>query len=240
MYKLTTLSILTALFFCSGCGSGRNLFKQGGFPIISTQKQAQFDVIIPTSKLSELLFVNVEIGTKFYKFLFDTGAPMVISQELQKEFQFQHKERGKVSDSQKRSNIQNYVQLDSLRLSGVLFTNLVAIEADLRYSPILACLGIDGIIGANLMRHAFWEMDAASGFLRMSSAPKEWPLENPRLVSKPFRAKRTYTPVVDMRVENTLYRNITFDTGSGDLLSLGKKAMMILIVTVWLFVLTAI
>lgn len=148
---------------------------------------------------------------------------MVISNELQKRFQFKFIKKAKVSDSQNRSKVQNYVQLDSMYLGGILFGDLVAIEADLRYSPVLACLGIDGIVGANLMRHAFWEMDAGSGFLRMSSSREGWPLDNPLLISKPFRAKSTYTPLVEMRVDNTLYRNITFDTGSGDLLSLGKK-----------------
>jgi hypothetical protein len=47
MYKLTTLSILTVLFFCSSCGLGRRLFKQGSFAFSSTQKQTQFDLVSP-------------------------------------------------------------------------------------------------------------------------------------------------------------------------------------------------
>tara|TARA_R110002050_G_scaffold154363_1_gene282229 strand:- start:624 stop:1745 length:1122 start_codon:yes stop_codon:yes gene_type:complete len=187
-----------------------------------SRESLQFDQVLSTTQSNNLIFVSVEIADKEYRFLFDTGAPMVISKELQEEFQFKIRTQKQVYDSQNQSQVQNYVTVDSLIIGELLFTDLTAIEADLRYSPILACLNIDGIIGANLMRYAFWEMDAATGYLRMSSSTKHWPLDTSNLISKTFKVKNTYTPVMDLRLGNTLYRNITFDTGSNDLLSLGK------------------
>lgn len=189
----------------------------------SQQETVKFDQILNTTKTSGLIFVKVVIGGEEYRFLFDTGAPMVISKELQSKFQFEVLTKNRVNDSQGHSQTQNYVRLDTLCLGGQVFTGLTAIEADLRYSPILACLEIDGILGANLMRHAFWEMDAATGFLRMTSDRQHWDLNHPGLISRSFKIKRTYTPIMDIRVGNTIYSNITFDTGSGDLLSLGKE-----------------
>ena len=188
----------------------------------SQQAEVKFDQILSTTQISDLIFVRVAIGGEDYRFLFDTGAPMVISKELQSKFQFEIISKNRVNDSQGNSKTQNYVTLDSIRLGSQVFTGLTAIEADLRYSPILACLDIDGIVGANLMRHAFWEMDGATGYLRMTNNRNHWDLNQPGLISRSFKIKRTFTPIIDLRVGNTLYRNITFDTGSGDLLSLGR------------------
>jgi len=223
MKRSSILAILSTLFITASCVSSNSLFQKGELSTpLTTQANNEFDILVPTTQSSNLIFVGVEIGGRDYRFLFDTGAPMVISKELQAEFQFRVRGEHQVNDSQNRSKMQNYVEIDSLYFGALLFTDLVAIEADLRYSPVLACLNIDGIIGANLMRHAFWEMDAATGYLRMTSTQKNWPLNNPKLISKPFKIQSTFTPVVELRVGNTLYRNITFDTGSVDLLSLGK------------------
>lgn len=224
MNRLSTLIILCLAFLLGSCSTNRSLFKQGQMHKSAGSTESNFDILIPTTQSSNLIFVKVEIGRKEYRFLFDTGAPMVISKELQEEFQFKVISQNLVYDSQNQSQMQNYVQVDSLNLACVLFTDLTAVEADLRYSPILACLNIDGIIGANLMRHAYWEMDASTGFLRMTSTKQHWPQGNNKLHTKPFKIKRTYTPVIELQVANTLYPNITFDTGSSDLLSLGKDA----------------
>lgn len=222
MRKFSWLLILTILIFSLGCTSNRSLFERGSLEI--PNQNENFDILVPTLQSNNLLFVWVEIGGKKYKFLFDTGAPMVISKELQAEFDFEVKTQAQVKDSQNQRNIQRYVQIDSLSLAGLVFKDLVAVEADLRYSPILACLNIDGLIGANLMRQCYWEMDAQSGYLRMSSSPEKWPLADKRLISKSFKVKNTFTPVLELRVANTLHQNITFDSGSSDLLSLGKTA----------------
>jgi predicted aspartyl protease len=224
MNRLTALIILCLPFLLGSCSTNRSLFKQGQMHKSAGSTESNFDILIPTTQSSNLIFVKVEIGGKEYRFLFDTGAPMVISKELQEEFQFKVISQNLVYDSQNQSQMQNYVQMDSLYLASVLFTDLIAVEADLRYSPILACLNIDGIIGANLMRHTYWEMDASTGFLRMTSTKQHWPRGNLKLHTKPFKIKRTYTPVIDLQVANTLYPNITFDTGSSDLLSLGRES----------------
>ncbi len=220
MKKLSLL--LFTLVLVGSCSYNQALFQAGGIAQNSPAKDLKFDQILSTTQTSDLIFVKVVIDGQDFRFLFDTGAPMVISKELQSKFQFEILSENLVHDSQGNSKTQNYVRLDSLQLGAQVFTGLTAIEADLRYSPILDCLNIDGIVGANLMRHAFWEMDGATGYLRMTDNSDHWDLNQAGLISRPFKVKSTYTPVMDLRVGHTIFRNITFDTGSSDLLSLGK------------------
>jgi len=195
MQKSSIIAILSSLFLLGSCSYNHSLFQAGGMIGDSQQAEVKFDQILSTTQISDLIFVRVAIGGEDYRFLFDTGAPMVISKELQSKFQFEIISKNRVNDSQGNSKTQNYVTLDSIRLGSQVFTGLTAIEADLRYSPILACLDIDGIVGANLMRHAFWEMDGATGYLRMTNNRNHWDLNQPGLISRSFKIKRTFTPI---------------------------------------------
>jgi len=156
-----------------------------------------------------------------YNFLFDSGAPMVISQELVEKFESQVVKTSPVNDSQGGRQYLDYVRMPDLKIGSRNFSGLVALAADLKKSPALNCLGIDGIIGANGMQFQYWDFSVEDTILRISSDKGHWPKGKKYIL--PFGMKGSRTPVVKLNINDTEVSGITFDTGSSGVLSLPKS-----------------
>lgn len=215
-YKSAVVFLLISVLL--GCTNFKKLYKAGA---VSSN---QFYAELQYEKSLDLIFVPVEIRGKTYRFLFDTGAPNVISNELRDVLAVQSKGRGKVGDSQGNSDKLGVVKLDTIGIGGIEFYNTSAIVADLNYAVELKCLKIDGIVGANLMKLAYWKIDARNQLLTLSSNldTLKSGLSNPHTL--PFTPKKTYTPLVDLWLNDSLIKNFTYDTGSGGYISLGRNS----------------
>lgn len=209
--------VLLGIFILTGCTNFKKLYNAGGVG------SDQFYVDIHYDSTLELIFLPVEIHGKTYRFLFDTGAPNVISKELRDELAIKRKGKGKVGDSQGNSDKLGVVKLDSLSIGGIRFFDTGAVVADLNYAVELKCLNIDGIIGANLMRFAYWKIDSKNRVLTLSSNldTLKHGLLNPYVI--PFKPKKTSTPIVSLMLNDSLIENFTYDTGSGGYISLGRE-----------------
>lgn len=170
----------------------------------------------------DLILVPVFIDGQRYRFLFDTGAPMVISEELRDQLELRTVNQGNVSDSQGKRNKLDYVWLDKVTVGGVDFEKTGALVADLKKAPEIHCLQIDGILGANLMKLAVWKIENQKKTMFLaSSTDKLNALDNDH-IEIGFKTKITYTPVVDLTInDSTTIKRVTFDTGFGGYLTLG-------------------
>ena len=81
MQKITLSIFIGLVAVLSSCKSSSVLFSKG-----ETTKEP-FDKTISFTKNKGLMVVPVQIDGETYSFLFDTGAPMVISEELQAKLQ---------------------------------------------------------------------------------------------------------------------------------------------------------
>ena len=208
--------VILAVSLLLGCTNFRKLYKEGA---VSSD---QFYAEISYDNTLDLIFLPVEIQGETYRFIFDTGAPNVISKELRDKLALKSKGNGKVGDSQGNSDKLGVVKLDTVSIGGVNFYDTSALVADLNYAVELGCLKVDGIVGANLMRFAYWKIDAKNRILSLSSNldTLKQGLSNPHIIQ--FRAKKTYTPMVGMWLNDSLVENMTYDTGSAGYISLGK------------------
>jgi hypothetical protein len=153
MKRLFLVALAATLL--SGCytKSSTYLFSLGDGPEEIYQDSIAF------TRQSRLIIFPVTIQGKTYRFLFDTGAPMVVSEELAKTLKMKRVSRKSVGDSQGKREKLNYVRMDEITVGHKSFTNLTAIVADLKRAPAINCLNIDGIVGGNLMRMAIWDID---------------------------------------------------------------------------------
>ncbi|NEN24455.1 clan AA aspartic protease [Cryomorpha ignava] len=211
------LGVLLAVSLLLGCTNFRKLYKDGSVGSNQFYAEVRYDSTL------DLIFLPVEIQGETYRFLFDTGAPNVISKELRDKLAIKSKGKGKVGDSQGNSDKLGVVKLDTVSIGGVYFYDTSAIVADLNRAVEIQCLKIDGIIGANLMKFAYWKIDSKKRVLTLSSNldTLKQSLVNPHILQ--FKAKKTFTPVVSLWLNDSLVENITYDTGSGGYISLGKS-----------------
>ncbi|WCO03278.1 retropepsin-like aspartic protease [Psychroserpens ponticola] len=106
------------------------------------------------------IIIPVEIQGTIYRFLLDTGAPNIISKEVQKAIEPRSVVTLSTSDANNLKQDLDIVTLESLKLGSVEFQNFSALVFDLNGSDIFKCFGIDGFIGSNLLRHTIIQINA--------------------------------------------------------------------------------
>lgn len=159
---------------------------------------------------NNLPFVQVNINGKFYNFLFDSGAPTVISSAIYNDLKLKKKYRRSVGDSNHKTQQQIFTELPEMIVDQAVFRNIGAVVLDLNASE-LGCLKVDGIIGANQMAKLFWRVNYAENSLEASADLSLFSLKDYSVVL-PFDPESQKTPVVKMPLFSKKM-NLTFDTG---------------------------
>lgn len=159
---------------------------------------------------NNLPFVKVSINGKFYNFLFDTGAPTVISHTIYNELNLKKKYKKSIKDSDEKVQQQIFTELPEMKVDELVFKNVGAIVLDLN-SAELGCLKVDGIIGANQMAKLFWKVDYSQNSLEASKDLTLFDIRDYEIVV-PFESQPQKTPVVQNSVLNKDIK-LTFDTG---------------------------
>lgn len=155
-------------------------------------------------------FVKVNINGKMYNFLFDTGAPTVISHTIYNELDLKRKYKKSIKDSDEKVQQQIFTELPEMKVDGLIFKNVGAIVLDLN-SAELGCLKVDGIIGANQMAKLFWKINYADHSLEASDNLSAFSIKDFDIVI-PFTAQAQKTPDIKANILSKEV-NLTFDTG---------------------------
>lgn len=159
---------------------------------------------------NNLPFVKVSINGKFYNFLFDTGAPTVISQNIYNELNLKKKYKKSIKDSDEKVQQQIFTELPEMRIDELIFKNVGAIVLDLN-SAELGCLKVDGIIGANQMAKLLWKVNYSKNLLEASADLSVFDIKDYEVVI-PFESQPQKTPLVKASVLSKDIK-LTFDTG---------------------------
>jgi predicted aspartyl protease len=159
---------------------------------------------------NELPLIKVSINGKPYQFLFDTGAPTVISNAVYNELNLKKKHKSKVGDSQKNKQEQIFTELPEMIVDQVVFKNIGAVVVDLE-GPEFGCLKIDGILGANQMAKLFWRINYSENMLEATKDLTKFSTDGYETVFT-FKPKPQKTPMISSEILDKKI-NLTFDTG---------------------------
>ncbi len=178
---------------------------------------------IPFAFNTGLPIIDVEIQGKKYKFLFDTGAPNVISKEVAEEIQHKVRKRIKVKDSTGKSRYQTTVSIDEISIGKINYLNTSALIVDLNAAFEMRCFKFDGIIGANLMAMSVWEIDYERELISFTNKRSNFQIPEDALTLPFYPKKGQKTPKIAVNVDGTKVSNITFDTGAVGKLNLRQE-----------------
>lgn len=210
-FALVCIALLTS---CKMAGTAR-FFRQGN---VAAQ---EFRAEIPFEFRLGLIILKVKIEGKEYDFLVDTGAPNIISQELATLLKLSSGKHQRARDSQGKKSSLELVVLPEMDIGGVRFQNTGVAIADIKQSVEIACMKIDGLIGANLMRKAIWEFDYQRKVVIITHSRSSLNIPSESFVI-PFRQTITGTPVIDIHYAGITDKDVIFDMGSnGDFSSEG-------------------
>ena len=205
MSRKSLLFLLLLLLFTQ-CTSTRKLLQAGEIAKADLTQPLAFDYY------NKLLFVDVEVNGQPRRFIIDSGAPNVVDRRLKEELQLQPVKKDKVTDSQNNHSELEFVTIESLAFAGVEARNSTAIVADL---SLFHCLGIDGLLGANVMRHFDWEVDYQQQQARLypKDGTNRW--DTLYEIAIPFTVKAQGTPDLEVRAPGWWKAGgVTLDLGS--------------------------
>ena len=171
-----------------------------------------------------LIIVPVNIKGETYRFLFDTGAPFSISEEIQHKLNFETITTGKIVDADDNRTDVTYVGVDTLLLGNTSFCNHTAFVADFNANPILQCMGLDGIIGSNFMHHCNWGIDMQKKQITFTNKP----LDSIGTMV-PFKTNAQYDLLVSLTLNDLRVTPIKLDYGSNGALSFSNEMFDLLL-----------
>lgn len=207
------------------------LFTCGFFTIIISAQGKKFfengeaELKNPVEKVNlnyqyEIPLVQVDINGKKYQFLFDTGAPTVISTEIYKDLNLKEKHVSTITDSQKNKQKQIFTEIPEMKIDHIVFKNIGAAVIDLKGIEF-DCLKIDGIIGANQMSTLFWRINYSENSLEATNDLANFSMADYETVFN-FEPKMQKTPIIKSKILGKKI-DLTFDTGFTGLLKIQDK-----------------
>ncbi|MGE8552873.1 MAG: aspartyl protease family protein [Chryseobacterium jejuense] len=199
--------ILYTIFIFSSfslVAQGKKFFESGEVQLKSTVEKLNLQYA------ADLPFVKVNINGKEYNFLFDTGAPTVISTAIYTELGLEKKYKSMVKDSQKNKQDQIFTVLPEMIVDQVSFKNIGVVVMDLKAAEF-GCLKVDGILGANQMAKLFWKINYTENTLEATQDLSRFDLKGFDFVI-PFNTKDQKTPIVEAKIIDKKI-DFTFDTG---------------------------
>ncbi|HAA15969.1 MAG TPA: hypothetical protein DCE41_31405 [Cytophagales bacterium] len=216
----TRIGLLTIglLSIFSGC----NYFKNVALLTQGRVGEKNFEISFPFTYERGLIIVQVQLGDDptTHPCIFDSGAfNSKIESELAGALGFRVGATKNNSDSQGNEREIEVVQIDSLKLGDLSFYNIGAGKLDWDSLSATPCLADGGIIGANLMKLANWQIDYATQTITVSDTPFE-PTRS-SAIRVPFKHPVfSGTPEIDLQIEGRKVGPVLLDLGSNGSLRL--------------------
>ena len=184
--------------------------------------QEGFYQVLPFEYKRNEIFVSVKINGVPATFIVDTGAPNLITKDFQSRLGLKAKFNHQVGDSRNRKQKRSFVLLEEVDLGGLKFKQTIAAVADFSKAPEIGCFGVDGFIGANLMRKAYWQIDYQKQTIIITDQyEKLGDLSGGTRMA--FDERPQGTPVILLNLADRIKTKLRLDTGSTGELSLNAR-----------------
>ncbi|MDR6782759.1 putative aspartyl protease [Pedobacter africanus] len=179
---------------------------------------------IPFEYRNNMIIVKVDIMGKPRNFFFDTGAPTLISKELQQELHLVLGSAKVVTDASSKTTEMSGTVIPSLKLGNLKLSDVPVTVFDMRKSiPQLACMDITGFLGADMFKHKVLQIDLQNKLFIVAGAAALLHLDE-QFVSKMTLLKAQNSPMVEVKFGKVFMEKALFDTGmTGGLYSIARQ-----------------
>jgi len=160
----------------------------------------------------------VTIQGDTFNFLFDSGAPTIVSDKLQEKFSFGTVGSDTISDIYSNKNKMQIVTIDSLFLGDVRFDGVPALISKFDDIP-WSCFNIDGFIGSNLLRKSIIKIDMNKQYFMLSDRLRQ-ELGYMDMCKMDMVLNHQSSPYVNLSLGRHIEETFLFDTGSDNFISL--------------------
>ena len=166
-------------------------------------------------ELKGKLIIPVQIEGETYQFLFDTGAPNLISHTLHKKIRTKELNKISVKDANDSKRFLEVVEIPLLEISGLAFKNSPAIVNDPNSNFLFECFEIHGIIGSNLLRNSIVQIDSRKQQLTITDQLEKLDVKEVRSLDMAL-SKGQSSPYIwiGLKEDMKTREQVLFDTGA--------------------------
>lgn len=179
-----------------------------------TIRQTQYFEKVPYTSSMDKLFLEVVKDGEKYNFLFDTGAPLVLSERLFNKLQPKVLGRVNVGSESGGTDSLTIFSLKELSLGGLTFENTTGLV--MKHSKFFnECLKIDGFIGSNMLRNSVVQIDSKEKQLIITDNAKNLTLSKKYSTQMIVETNQS-SPLIEVLLKNGKYtvKDIAlFDSG---------------------------
>ena len=174
--------------------------------------------------IKDKIIVPVSIEGKEYKFILDTGAPNIISNEINNLISPKLIKIIPVSDANGKKENLKVVSVKKLILGNIEFINTATLVYDLNSNPIFKCFGVDGFIGSNMLRKSIIQIDSKKKILTITDSQKKLSL-NKKESTKIKLVGNQSSPYIWINLKglDSGKENVLIDTGMDGLYDVSKR-----------------
>lgn len=179
---------------------------------------------IPFEYRNNMIIVKIEVMGKTRNFFFDTGAPTLLSKELQQELNLVLGSAKTVTDASSKTTEMSGTVLSSLRIGRLKFSDVPVTVFDMHKNiPQLACLAVEGFLGADIFKQRVLQIDLQNKRFIVSRNPATLNLDE-QFANKMTLLKAQNSPLVEVKFGKVFVEKALFDTGmTGGLYSIANK-----------------
>lgn len=221
-YRIIIIPIFIIAIVLSACSSQKII---GPFASNVKTFPEKYQVTLPyTNNCESSPIVQLNINGKLRNFMFDTGATMIISEELYNELGLSVNDSTKVRDA--ANNIQKtpYTYLPEIKVNDVSFYNIHAYIVKKESNSFWDIYNVDGIVGSSLFGNSIVKISSKGKSITLSNNADIIPKNiKPIKISYTKFQKAPYLMLKFFQGKRKANMQVLFDTGDNGLFSIEKS-----------------
>jgi Aspartyl protease len=190
-------------------------FKQG------TILQRQFCDTIPFEYVRNKMIVQVKINGQSKRFIFDTGATLIISDQIQEEMRNPFLGKNLQIDATQRQKQISVVNVKEFNLGNLTFQNIPSVVTEIKSTNFLTCFNYDGFIGSNVLRNCIVQIDVDKKHIILTNNINKLNIQN--AYKNNLTLDNQSNPFVELNLNNKIKFTALFDSGADDFITISSK-----------------
>ncbi|WP_270087163.1 aspartyl protease family protein [Sphingobacterium sp. SYP-B4668] len=173
---------------------------------------------IPFEYTKGKIIVKAIVNAKPARFIFDTGAPFLISDRLCDELRLSSHQHIRVTDVSTASQDLPIVEVNKLAVGNINFSNAQAIVYEKGKTGIMDCFDVEGLIGSTIVKDCIVHIDAKRQVIILTDRVENIGIENSTPTK--IRLDENSRPFVPLHIGVKSKIEALFDSGSDKILPL--------------------
>ena len=213
-------SFILFLLCCWTCFAG--VAQEQPFTLNQGQSSsALYYEVLPFDVVGQKIVVSIIVKGKPRRFIWDTGAPVILSSALAAELQSPILKTIPVEDAFGKKDSMIVVAVEKLTLGNTDFQQIPALVAPAD-DKLMGCLSVEGIIGSNLLRNSIVQFDLKQKTIVLTNDGAKFSFRKKDGLEL-FKTPVQSNPYIKIQLPSKVVLEVLFDSGDNSFLSIGNK-----------------